>query len=301
MTVSISVPLLLLRPPISPPSLLRFLLFCFLAPLPPRILLTWLTPPVEAGTGTGGAASGAAGGGGLSPILKAGPRGWEPWCARECVPHFRCRLRAAVTMNAATTRFMYSRLQKVGIWIWVVLCWCSFFSRFRGWMIVIFQLSGFYCNYRPHDNHERPSNYNSRICVGSRSTASMHPTRSLEMPRIVVAFALTRRVQELRVTAVRAQGKQPVGTQTLNHGILKGREAKGEGYLRHLGEPREPKRTRESWGVLSHLPPLEPPPLKVPELKVFTLVLQPPRNKKFKLVQRGETRMPKKNEVIPLV
>ena len=43
-------------------------------------------------------------------------------------------------------RRVYSRLQKVGIWIWYELCWFSFFSGLWGWGMVIFQLYGFYCN-----------------------------------------------------------------------------------------------------------------------------------------------------------
>ena len=39
----------------------------------------------------------------------------------------------------------YGRLRKVGIWIWSDLWWVSFFLRFWGWEMVIFQLSGFYC------------------------------------------------------------------------------------------------------------------------------------------------------------
>ena len=44
---------------------------------------------------------------------------------------------------------LYSRLQKVGIWIWDDLGWSSFFSRIWGRGEVIFQLSGFYCNGAP--------------------------------------------------------------------------------------------------------------------------------------------------------
>ena len=42
-------------------------------------------------------------------------------------------------------KWVYTSLQKVGIWIREVLCWFSFFSRFWGWRMVIFQPSGFYC------------------------------------------------------------------------------------------------------------------------------------------------------------
>ena len=41
---------------------------------------------------------------------------------------------------------VYSRLQKVGRWIWDELGWFSFFSKLWGWGTVIFQLSGFYCS-----------------------------------------------------------------------------------------------------------------------------------------------------------
>ena len=41
----------------------------------------------------------------------------------------------------------YSRLPKNGIWDWDALCWRSFFSILWGWRTVIFQLSGFYCNW----------------------------------------------------------------------------------------------------------------------------------------------------------
>ena len=48
-------------------------------------------------------------------------------------------------------------------------------------------------------------------------------------------------------------------------GVLKRGGFKGEGYLRHLGEPREALgNTREYWGVLSYLSPLDPPPLRIP-------------------------------------
>ena len=44
------------------------------------------------------------------------------------------------------------------------------------------------------------------------------------------------------------------------HGILQGGASKGEGYLKHLREPRGALgNTREYWGVLSYLPPLDPP------------------------------------------
>ena len=42
---------------------------------------------------------------------------------------------------------LYSRLQKVGIWICDALCWLSFCPGFWVWRIVIFQLSGFSCMY----------------------------------------------------------------------------------------------------------------------------------------------------------
>ena len=49
--------------------------------------------------------------------------------------------------------------------------------------------------------------------------------------------------------------------------VLKGRGSKGEGYLRQLGEPRGALgKTREYWGVLSYLRPLDPPPLRVPSI-----------------------------------
>ena len=47
-------------------------------------------------------------------------------------------------MDIDIDRYRYSRLQKVGRWIWDVLCWCSFFSRLWGWGMVLFQISGFY-------------------------------------------------------------------------------------------------------------------------------------------------------------
>ena len=40
---------------------------------------------------------------------------------------------------------LYSRFEKVGIWAWDDLGWCSFFSRLWGWETVIFQLYSFYC------------------------------------------------------------------------------------------------------------------------------------------------------------
>ena len=54
------------------------------------------------------------------------------------------------------------------------------------------------------------------------------------------------------------------GVKLLVHSS-KGRGFKGEGYLRQLGEPRGALgKTREYWGVLSYLPPLDPPPLRIP-------------------------------------
>ena len=49
------------------------------------------------------------------------------------------------------------------------------------------------------------------------------------------------------------------------YGVLKGGGSKGEGYLRHLEEPRGALgNTREYSGVLSCLSPLDPPPLRIP-------------------------------------
>ena len=48
-----------------------------------------------------------------------------------------------MTMSLPTPNLGYSRLQKVGIWMWDVLGWFSFFYRLWGWRTVIFQLSGF--------------------------------------------------------------------------------------------------------------------------------------------------------------
>ena len=48
-------------------------------------------------------------------------------------------------MEACRCHLLYSRLQKVGIWIEGDLCWCSFFLLFLNQGAVTFQLSGFYC------------------------------------------------------------------------------------------------------------------------------------------------------------
>ena len=44
------------------------------------------------------------------------------WLRRNRIPSWSCNT--------------YSRLQKVGIWAWDALCWCSFFSRLWGWRTV---------------------------------------------------------------------------------------------------------------------------------------------------------------------
>ena len=46
----------------------------------------------------------------------------------------------------------------------------------------------------------------------------------------------------------------------LFYGVLQGRGSKRDGYLRQLGEPKGAfENAREYSGVLSHLPPLDPP------------------------------------------
>ena len=56
-----------------------------------------------------------------------------------------------------------------------------------------------------------------------------------------------------------------MGSQTSRFGcgILNGGGSKGEGYLRHFGEPRQALgNAREHRAVLSYLPPPGPPSLK---------------------------------------
>ena len=57
------------------------------------------------------------------------------------------------------------------------------------------------------------------------------------------------------------QKPRPCAPANSTYGVLKGGGSKGEGYLRHLGEPRGALgNTREYWGVLSYLTPWTPLP-----------------------------------------